>query len=299
MLAVTNDGAVYAWGNGANGKLGNGDTSHRWFAERVLDETGEDYFKNAIDVSAGTLHSLILTKDGRVYGMGSGANYRLGVNNTGNFTLPVEMVYSYNAVEIAAGAIHSAILKADGMTYSVGGSTNGQTGQNLTGDIGTLWNMLDIVDDKNWGRRKDIISIRAGGNHTVALTKTGEVYACGLNTSGQLSTGNTTQSKHLIPMTIYNDAGELVNLSDVKSIGVGNASTFAVLKTGETYVSGLNSSGQLGLNKNDNPITVMEKVLDKTGESTLKDIDYAVMGSGATVDSGFITSDGKVWLVRT
>lgn len=296
MLAVTNDGSVYAWGNGANGKLGNGDTNHRWFAEKVLDETGEDYFKNAIDVSAGTLHSLILTKDGTVYGMGSGANYRLGVNSTGNFTLPVEMVYSYNTVEIAAGAIHSVVLKADGMTYSVGGNANGQAGQDMTADVGTLWNMLNS-DDEQWGRRKDIISIRAGGNHTVALTKTGEVYACGLNTSGQLSTGNTTQSKHLIPMTIYNEAGELVNLDGVKSIGVGNASTFAVLKTGEVYACGLNSSGQLGLNKNDNPITVMEKVLDETGEDTLKDIDYAVVGEGATLNSGFITNDGKVWLV--
>lgn len=99
-------------------------------------------------------------------------------------------------------------------------------------------------------------------------------------------------------MKIYNDKDELVPVTGVKSIGVGNTTTFAVLKTGEVLASGLNTSGQLGLNKADSPITVMEKVLDKTGEETLKDVDYAVTGEGATINSGFITSDGKVWTTR-
>lgn len=120
----------------------------------------------------------------------------------------------------------------------------------------------------------------------------------GLNTSGQLSTGNTTQYKHLTPVMTYNEADELIPVTGVKSIGVGNLGTFAVLKTGEALASGLNTSGQLGLNKADSPITVMEKVLDETGEKALKDVDYAVTGEGATVNSGYITSDGKVWLVR-
>lgn len=99
-------------------------------------------------------------------------------------------------------------------------------------------------------------------------------------------------------MNIYNTSDELVPVTGVKSIGSGNAATFAVLKTGEVLASGLNTSGQLGLNKADSPITAMEKVLDETGEKTLKDVDYAVTGEGATVSSGFITNDGKVWLVR-
>lgn len=178
MLAVTKDGEVYAWGNGANGKLGNGDTAHRWFATKVLDETGENPFKNAIDVSAGTLHSLILTKDGRVFAAGLGTNYRLGTGNTTQQNLPVEMINSDNTVEIAAGELHSVILKGTGETLSVGGSANGQGGQNGTGDITTLWNMLDIVDDETWQRTQDIVSIKAGAKHTVALTEKGEVLAC-------------------------------------------------------------------------------------------------------------------------
>jgi len=67
---------------------------------------------------------------------------------------------------------------------------------------------------------------------------------------------------------------------------------------GNVYSWGNNEQGQLGLNKADSPITVMEKVLDETGEKTLKDVDYAITGEGATVNSGYITSDGKVWLVR-
>lgn len=178
MLAVTKEGLVYAWGNGASGKLGNGEVSNKFFATKVLDETGEEPFKNAIDVAAGTLHSLILTKDGKVYGMGNGANYRLGINSVSQQNLPVEMVYSYNTVEIAAGELHSVVLKSDGMSYSVGGSANGQSGQNLTGDVSTLWNMLDIVDDETWQRRKEIISIKAGAKHTVVLTEKGEILAC-------------------------------------------------------------------------------------------------------------------------
>lgn len=297
MLAVTIDGSVYTWGNGANGKLGNNSTDNEFFAKKVLDETGEDYFKNAIDVSAGTLHSLILTKDGKVYGMGSGANYRLGINNTANVFLPTEMVYSYNAVEIAAGNIHSVVLKGDGMPYTTGGSTTGQTGQDGTGNIGTLWNMVDKIDDENWQRRKEIISIKAGNSHTVVLTEEGKVLACGINTSGQLSLNGTGKTQTaLLEMQVYNSDGALESLTGVKSIGVSDSGTFAILKTGEVYATGYNNNGQLGLGHNTNPVIVMDKVLDTTGEAILKDVEYASFGLG--VENGsFITSDGKVWTV--
>lgn len=202
----------------------------------------------------------------------------------------------YNALEVSAGALHSTVLRGDGMAFAVGAGANGQTGQNETANKTVINAMKDGVTLE---RSKNIISLIAGGKHTVALTEKGEVYVCGLNTSYQLSQENTTQSNVLIPALVKDEKDVKVTLSDIAYISAGNANTFAVTKKGEVYVAGYNNYGQFGQGDNVTPVQLFVKVKDQNGTDTLQNIDYVVRGSSNTQNMAFIASDGTVYTCGT
>lgn len=80
-------------------------------------------------------------------------------------------------------------------------------------------------------------AVAAGQYHTLALTASGQVYAWGDNTNGQLGDG-TTVSK---------SSPTLVSgLTDVVAIAAGARHSLAVTRTGALWTWGQNTSGQLG-----------------------------------------------------
>lgn len=234
MLAVTKTGEVYAWGQNNNGQLGNGTTANEMYAIKMRNPEGTGDLTNIIDVSAGTNHSLMLAKDGKVYAVGYANKYQLGINDTATKTLPVEMDKIYNAVEISAGTEYSVVLRGDGVAFGVGSGAYGQTGLDETGTK----TVITAMKGKNGNERtKDIISVQAGHVHTIALTEDGEAYVCGYNTNGQLSQGTTTQSNKLIPALCKNEAGENIPLTGIISVVAGDTHTFALTKAGEVYAA--------------------------------------------------------------
>ena len=67
-LALTADGAVWSWGNGAYGKLGHGDQQTQLLPKKVEVLAGQ----RVVAVSAGLNHSLAITADGAVFTWGKG-----------------------------------------------------------------------------------------------------------------------------------------------------------------------------------------------------------------------------------
>lgn len=103
---------------------------------------------------------------------------------------------------------------------------------------------------------KNIQTISCGLYHTLAMVKSGEVYACGENGSGQLGVGrnysNLLGSSHSISCTrCLTDLNKL-DLKDVVSICCADWHSMALTKFGEVYVWGQNDNGELGLNHNKN-----------------------------------------------
>ena len=86
-------------------------------------------------------------------------------------------------VAIDAGDDHSAALSADGKLWTWGLGSYGALGhdtiesQHSPQPVKALFN-------------SPIVSVAAGGNHTVALSVKGRVYTWGCNTFGQLGVGN-------------------------------------------------------------------------------------------------------------
>lgn len=57
-LALTENGQLYSWGDGKNGKLGNGGVSSRW--EPTIIDSPDLIGSNIIEISCGFQHTLVL-----------------------------------------------------------------------------------------------------------------------------------------------------------------------------------------------------------------------------------------------
>lgn len=100
-VAVTDD-AVYSWGQGQFGALGHGSYEDRAVPSRIRALAGKDIEK----VACGSFHTLLLRRDGVVYGCGlakhgqlPGAMHRMSADKVA--PLPVKV--RWRAVEGAAG----------------------------------------------------------------------------------------------------------------------------------------------------------------------------------------------------
>ena len=87
---------------------------------------------------------------------------------------------------VAAGMYHSCALTAAGQLYTWGNNSKGQLGLGRNNDMvfsPTLVESLAGVP---------VAGVACGGNHTLAVTRSGAVFAWGSNNHGQLGLGDTT-----------------------------------------------------------------------------------------------------------
>jgi len=97
-----------------------------------------------------------------------------------------------------------------------------------------------------------VTGIAAGFAHSLAVTSTGAVFACGKNDDGELGDGSTSDS-HL-PVKVDLPAG-----TKVTAVAAGGGHNLALTATGAVLAWGLNNEGQLGnggTGSSDVPVTV-------------------------------------------
>ena len=88
--AVTSGGEVWCWGNGRDGRLGNGDEFKRFRPTKVLARAGStEPLRGIIAVSAGGRHSCALTALGEIKCWGRGSSGQLGNGQTDKQLYPV------------------------------------------------------------------------------------------------------------------------------------------------------------------------------------------------------------------
>ncbi|KAL1513895.1 hypothetical protein ABEB36_003235 [Hypothenemus hampei] len=131
-------------------------------------------------------------------------------------------------------AAHSVLVDEKGQTYTFGRNTHGQLGLNNTTSI-TKPQLVPTLEKMN------VISAACGRHHTLFLTDTGTVYACGDNRSGQCGVGNL-QPQILIPTRI--------NYRGPPIVKIGCGAEFSVILDvkGGLHTFGLPEYGQLGHN---------------------------------------------------
>ena len=195
-------------------------------------------------VSAGTSHTVLLKRDTGVLSCGTNVNGRLGYISLtdSSFALPVRSSYIVPLTGISqavAGGSHSLAVTSSNNVYSWGANTSGQLGINSNVDASYATFVLTPAA----ATLGNITQVAAGTSHSLFLTASGTVFACGLNTSGELGNGTTTSSNQLV--SVLNPAGTAA-LSGITRISATANTSFFLNASGVLFACGSNASNQMG-----------------------------------------------------
>jgi alpha-tubulin suppressor-like RCC1 family protein len=219
-------------------------------------------------VRAGGNSSFAFVPDGSLWAWGYNANGRLGNGNTTTQLVPVPATLG-TVRAVASGGLHTIALKADKTVWAWGNNSQGQLGNG--GAPGDSLAPVQVSGLTN------IKSIAAGADHSLAVDESGNVFAWGSNSSGQL--GSATPAMRTTPVVIG-------SLSGVTAVFAAGEFSFAI-KSGDGSVSawGANAFGQLGNNSTTpsaTPVTV-------SGLTNVK-----ALAAGSTYVLA-LKNDGTVW----
>jgi len=195
-LALTRSGAVYAWGANGVGQLGPGTSAIS--STTPVQVTGLP--AGVVAVAGGYGYSLALTGDGAVYAWGYNGDGELGNGNMTDSATPVAVTglpANDPVVALAGGASHVLAVTRSGVVYAWGLNSDGELG-NGSSDNNAHPTPAPV---SGLPANDPVVAVTAGNAHSLALTRSGAVYAWGANTSGQLGDGNTTDSATPVAVT--------------------------------------------------------------------------------------------------
>ncbi len=221
-IALKSDGTVWGWGGNRFGQLGNGSSDDSSIPVQVA---GLDRITN---VAAGGYRNLARRSDGTFWTWGTPGLGGAGFERETTRGLPVQVQGPVGVVDVAVGIDHSLALK-DGLVYAWGLNRYGQLGDGS--NVDSPDNLVLVKG------LKDIVALGAGSYHSLATTKTGNVWAWGWNGSGQLGNGTTTDSP--VPVQVK-------GLSGVSAVAAGWYHSMALTRDGTVWVWGDNLFGKLG-----------------------------------------------------
>jgi alpha-tubulin suppressor-like RCC1 family protein len=202
-LAVGEGGTVYTWGYNVQGQLGLGGHGHG--AERLV-PTEVPGVNEVVAVAAGSLHSFALSRDGTVMACGQNSSGQLGLGDTDDRYTFTVVAGLRGVVDIDAGASHSIAVTAEGGLYTWGtGRAIGHGGDHTT------QRLVPTKVTRGGIGEAAVVQVAAGEFHSMALTTTGELYAWGQNTYGQLGHGG---KEHLaVPRVVGGIEGAMTGMS--------------------------------------------------------------------------------------
>ena len=240
VMALTSDGTVWAWGDNAEGEVGNGTCSSATF-DNVFSPFHLPSPTGITAIAATTGDSYALASDGTIWdwgGNGEGQLGRSGARCSSATTSPGQVPNFGGVVAIATTktgggfaftATVSAIL-SDGTVWNWGDNNGCELGN------GTDFNSPVPIQVPNVG---SIIAIADGFEYSIAEKSDGTLVAWGDNTAGSLGDGTTGPYKTTCgdpnsPMAPIQPGVSGLALGS----GGGAAPAFIYVALGDSYSSG-------------------------------------------------------------
>jgi len=255
-------GTLVVTGHNDWGQMGQGDQQDKLRPMTVGSLT------NIVTAVGGRMHTLALTSEGKVWGIGGNGDGQLGIGTYPSIQLvPVAIASLSGITALAAGDYHSLALKSDGTVWAWGLNTNGQVGN------GTL---IEASQPVQVSGLSGITAIATGKSHSLALKSNGTVWAWGLNANGRLGDGTTTDRSTPVQVS---------GLSGVTAISGGSLHSLALKSNGTVWAWGSNTNGVLG---------------DGSGAAQPLPVQASSLSSITAIASGAAhnlarKSDGTVW----
>ena len=180
--AVTSDGNVFCWGDGSNGQLGNG----MLMPSNMPVQAPVD---NVVDVSAGSRSTCALQRTGRVFCWGANDLGQLGNGVTSEMPNPSPVALpGVTAISVKVGKDHVCAALTDGTGRCWGSGTRGQLGDGKIRDDASLAAQPSPVPVSGLSMA---LGVGAGGDHSCAPNKGGQILCWGSGTSGEIGDGQT------------------------------------------------------------------------------------------------------------
>jgi alpha-tubulin suppressor-like RCC1 family protein len=269
------NGTVWTWGDNTLGALGNSQVS----SPTVNVPTAVfPTVSNIAAVETGNGLTYIRNTSGQVYAAGTDINGAFGNDSTtqSNVFLPISVVpVSWSSV--AAGQNFNIALKSDGTIWMWGSNANGLLG-NGTSSPSNVLTATQIGTASNWK------AVSAGANHAFAINASGDLFAWGDNTQGQIGNGlgGGTAGGIVSPVLISSAIPWIC-------VSAGNTFSLGIKADGSLWSWGLNTSGQLGQGNNNSGSVNFSPV--RIGSAN--DWVFAHAGRNAAIAA---KADGTIWM---
>jgi len=227
------DNAVFCFGNGGSGRLGNGISTNQ---NKPVQAGAANNWQR---ISAGSTHTCGIKDTGNLWCWGSNGFGQLGLGNTTSQSLPMYVSLERKFSKMATGDNHSCAVEDDGTLSCFGRNNAGQLG------IGNTDTKLDptkvSVDSAAMTPDADWNEVFAGRDTTCATKKDGRLYCWGQNSSLQVSKtgGSFITSPYLVETAAM--AGDM----DWATAAVG-FTTCGIKQDGRMFCWGRGNEGQLG-----------------------------------------------------
>jgi len=129
--AIDGDGALWCWGGGLVGALGNGQLANSNFAVPVLTEEGGAQLDGVLEVSTSNEHACALTTSGKLFCWGQNGDGQVGVEGALLHPYPVEVVApegTWTHVSVIDLSVVTCATTTNGSVWCWGGDGYGQLG---------------------------------------------------------------------------------------------------------------------------------------------------------------------------
>jgi alpha-tubulin suppressor-like RCC1 family protein len=229
------------------GQLGNGNVSEKPFQWpqllTILDSA------RVTQIASGLDHNIVLGANGSVYTWGLGGVGQLGQTLDENdiSDTPVLLEDLPPMVKVFAGGDHSGSIDEEGYLWMWGSNRMGQLSMPDKGDA-----IVPVPTKSSWDPSLKIRDVCAGGQHTIVLTDSGELWITGRADDGQLGLGEATTEPVFEFQKIPFFADHNI---PIRSVSVGFSHNIAISEDNKVYVWGNNAEGQLGLGDRTNRFT--------------------------------------------
>jgi len=237
-LFLDDEGQLWSWGSNNFGQLGNSSVANQTKPGQVdlIPLNG-----SAVQtVSAGAHFSMVQDDQKRLWAWGDNTHGQLGNSNGDHQTRPtlVDLTDLSDSTVQAfwSGGIHTVALDDQWRLWAWGYNAYAQLGD------GTTINRYKPVQiDLAPLSGSKVVTVSAGGYHTMALDDQNRLWAWGQNTYGQLGDGSTTRRSE--PAQV--DLAPL-NGSKVVAISTGVQHSLALDDQGRLWAWGTGANGRLG-----------------------------------------------------
>lgn len=317
-IGLRSNGQVIAWGNQQNGRLGDGVTTNTTSGPVQMGKLPAGspwavYMTNAVGVSTGSEHSLVVDSYGYAWVCGENSHGQLGDNTFVDKSYLVQVVksttsgdYLTNVVQVAGGDRFSEAVDSSGLVWAWGWQADGRLGNGTaTGNQ----RYAEVVQKDTGGNLTGIDKIAVGHSHTLALDDDidgGIVWVWGDNTSAKIGYhpvlpggGNATrlETASRLAQTVG------VPLNGVADVSAGYLHSVILKSDGSVWTCGEQLDGRLGNGATTTASmagTVQVQAISTAGDplvenpsSTLTNIVMVAAGPNHTLA---LKAGGTVWV---